>query len=694
MTSEVVGSCPLDCPDGCSWVITLDEVGVPTKIRGNRAHPFTAGSLCPKVNPWLHYAADPSRLTTPLRRSGPKGSGQFTPISWDDALAEIAGRLLDIREQHGAEAIWPYFGTGHMGWVQGASGGPGARLWNKLGASNHLMTICSVSGHVGLSYTMGTAAGMDPEAVASAGLVMLWGTNTLVANRHFWPFVEQARGRGAPIVVIDPTRTRTAALADLHIAPRPGTDGALALGLCRAVVDRGGVHETFLAERTIGADEFLASIDPWTTAATAEMCGIDPSAIDELADLIVGHPALAVKLGQGMQRHAGGGQAARTVSCLTALTGAFIQPGGGLVYSTSPAYGLGGYELRRPDLRPGSVRSLAMTKLGAILNDADPAVHALVMFGANPLVSNPDIVNVRRGLERSDLFMVAVDLYPTPTTDYADIILPSAMQHEQIDITESFAHLYLNWNEPAVAPPGECLPHTEMMRRLASAMAVRDPDFADPLLYATDLELAEAALADQRDICVDQLRAEGFVRIPGTDQPYAPFADRFPTVSGRFEFASDRAEADGHGRLPTYDPPAEVSVDLGHDYSLIARGSSHHINSVFAGTAKVRSSTSAPPITIHPLDAERDGLADGDRVEVGNDRGHFVARVTVADTGRPGLATITKGWWRQDVNATVREVDSDMGQGAVFHDNRVTITRMAPTNPTFMKDEAPNEVAP
>ncbi len=685
MIREVVGACPLDCPDGCSWVITVAEDGRPLKIRGSKVHPFTAGSLCPKVNPWLEYAADPSRLTSPLRRTGPKGSGRFSSISWDEALDEIATRLLDVRDEFGGEAIWPYIGTGHMGWVQGASGGPGARLWNLLGASSHLLTICSVSGAHGLSYTMGTTAGMDPEAVAGAGLVLIWGSNTLVTNRHFWPFVETARERGARVVVVDPAATRTAAAADVHVSIRPGTDAALALGLCRAVLDRGGVDERFVADRAIGWEAFEESLGSWTADVTASVCGIDASIVDRLADLIVAHPALAVKLGHGMQRHAAGGQAARAVSCLAAMTGAFDASGGGFVYSTSAAYGLGGFALRRPDLRPGPVRALPMTRLGAVLTDAEPlgtspTVKALVMVGANPMVSNPDLSLVRRGLERDDLFTVAIDIFPTPTTDYADIVLPSAMQHEQLDITESFAHLYLNWNEPAVDPPGECLPHTEIFRRLAATMATRDDTFANPLLYETDLELARSALADRPDITVDQLRADGFVRLPGTT-PYAPFSDRFPTASGHFEFSSQRAEADGYGLLPTYVPPNEAAAAPGHRYALIARGSADHVNSVFAGTEKVRSRAQAPPLTMHPLDAERDGLAQDETVEVFNDRGRFTARLSVADTGRRGLVTMTKGWWGQGVNSTVREADSDMGRGAVYHDNLVSVRRLDPAEP-------------
>ena len=679
---RVVGACPLDCPDACSWVVTVDGQGTARQLRGNRDHPFTRGGLCKKVNPWLEYAADSSRLLTPLRRVGPKGSGRFAPVTWTEALDEMAERLLDIRDRSGGEAIWPFTGTGNMGWIQGASGPAGARLFNLLGASQHAGTICSVSGHVGLSYTMGTAAGLDSEDVVHAGVILLWGTNTLVANQHFWPFVEEASANGAVVVVIDPARTRTAERADRYLAPRPGTDGALALGLCRAVRDRDGVNGRFLEARTEGWPEFSRQLDAWSVERAAHICGLDATEIDELAALIVERPPLAVKLGQGMQRHAGGGQTARTVSCLPAMTGAFDEVGGGLLYSTSPAYGLNSFAVQRPDLRPSAVRSLAMTNLGAVLTGpADPPVEALIVSGANPLVSNPQTGLVRQGLGRRDLFTVVIDIYHTETTAFADLVLPSAMQHEQFEMTESFAHLYLNWNEPAVVPPGECLPHTEMYRRLAQTMARTDEAFADPLLQASDLDLAADALSNDAyrgaGITVDRLRREGWVRIPGTET-YRPFADRFPTASGSFEFASRRADADGHGIVPTFDPPAEATQSAGspHQYALVAHASDQHLNSTFAGTERTRSRAAAPLLRLNSEDARRDGFVDGDLVEVGNDRGSFRARVSVGESTRPGVAMTEKGWWGQGVNETVREIDSDMGRGAVFHDNLVVLQRI------------------
>ncbi|MEM7273646.1 MAG: molybdopterin-dependent oxidoreductase [Actinomycetota bacterium] len=672
---EVRGACPLDCPDGCAWIVTVED-GRAVKLRGNPDHPFTRGGLCKKVNPWLTYAEDPGRLLRPLRRVAPKGPGvapadAFRPIGWDEALTEIAERFTETIDRHGPAAIWPFVGTGNVGWVQGAGLPAGSRLWNHLGVSGHEVTICSIAGHIGLGYSMGMALGMDPEDVVEAGLVLIWGSNTLIANQHWWPFVQQARDRGAPVVVVDPVRTRTAARADHHLAPRVGTDGALALGLCRALIDRGAHDPVALADRTVGFEEFAASLAPWTVERTAEVCGLDPHEVAGLADLIADNTPLAVKLGQGMQRSASGGQAARTVSCLPAVVGAFDRPGGGLVYSTAPGYRFNLAAAAGQDLgdRP---RSLAMTNLVANLTTLDdPPVEALFVYGANPVVSNPDTGRVREALNRKDLFTVVVDVFHTETTDYADLVLPSTMQHEQFELNDSFAHLYVDCNLPAVEPPGECLPHTEIFRRLAAALGV-----TEPAVFASDRELA-AALLDTpafaaAGITVESLIRDGFARLPETARPFRPFAGGFPTPSGRFEFASERAAADGHGRLPTHRPPTE-SAAAGPGYDLVAAASDWHVNSVFAGTERTRSRTGRPVVAVHPADAARDGLVAGDEVIVGNDRGCFPATLAVDGTARPGIAVTTKGWWGMGVNATVAERDADMGRGAVYHDNRVTI---------------------
>ncbi len=683
-TREVIGSCPLDCPDGCSWIVTVTD-GVATKLRGNPAHPFTAGGLCKKVNPWLDYGREPGRLLTPLRRIKLKGPEHnpdgrpeqaFEPIGWDEALAEIAARFNAIIDSTGPAAIWPFAGTGNVGFVQGGGLPAGSRLWNHLGVSGHQISICSVSGHVGLGYSTGTATGFDPEDIANAGTIVIWGSNTLVANQHLWPFVEQARADGAPVVVIDPVRTRTAARADLHIAPRVGTDGALALGLCRHLIDSEAVDRSYIEQRTHGFEQFAASLEPWTADHTAEICGLERAEFDALAKLLVARAPLAIKLGQGMQRHAYGGQTARIISCLPALTGAFDHRGGGLVYSTSGPYKFNVAAAAGTDLgdRP---RHLAMTHLaGNLMTLDDPPVEALLVHGANPVVSNPDTAAVRRALSRPDLFTVAIELFHTETTDYADIVLPSTMQHEQIEVNDSFSHLYVQLNQPAVAPPGECLAHTEIFRRLARAMGLDEP-----ALYASDLELA-AALFDTPEfaaagITVESLLETGWARLPGTEAPYLPFAERFPTPSGRFEFASDRAERENQGLLPHYRPPAEAGGANGAatgGYDLVAAASDWHVNSVFAGTDRTLARTGRPDVAINPDDAARDGLDDGIEVEIANDRGSFWAVLQLDPMVKRGVAVTTKGWWGMGVNNTVVERDSDMGRGAVYHDNHVVIS--------------------
>ncbi len=673
----VVGCCPLDCPDACSWVVTLDDEGRAVRLRGNPEHPFTNGGLCPKVNPWLTYATDPSRLMQPLRRTGPKGSGEFAPISWDEALDEIAERFLAIRDGFGAEAVWPFTGTGNVGWINGPTSG--RRLWHAFGASGHRVTICSVTGHVGLSHSQGRADGLDPEDVALADLVVIWGANPLVTDIHWRPFVDAARERGATVVVIDPCHTRTAGWADVHVAPRPGTDLALALGVLAALDRRDALDRAWIADHSVGWGELAATLGSWTLERTAAVTGLDIAEIEGFVELLAAARVPAVKLGQGMQRTAHGGETARAVSCLVAALGAYRHRGGGLVYSTSPAYDIDEFALTRPDLRPAPARKLAMTHLVRHLTETDdPPVQALWIQAANPVVSNPDADGVRRALSRDDLFTVAVELYPTPTTAYADIVLPSTMQHEQTELQESFAHLYLNWNEPAVEPPGECRSHTDIIRALAPRLGLDRPE-----VMASDHELAAAALGRPRwrdaGITVETFRERGFVRIPGTE-PHRPFADGFPTPSGRFQFAADSAVEMGLGRVPTWSDPAEP-IDDDHPFVLVAVGSPDHVNSVFVGTERVAGRTGTPVVIVNAEQGSSLGLTDGDDVVVENERGRWPTVVQLDEHQRPGVAFTSKGWWDAALpgaagpNVTVAEADADVGNGPRYHDNRVRIVK-------------------
>ncbi|WP_280333145.1 molybdopterin-containing oxidoreductase family protein [Nocardia wallacei] len=675
---KVLGACPLDCPDACSWVVTVED-GRAVGLRGNREHPVTRGALCVKVNRYLEQLRAPDRITYPMRRVGAKGEGRFERITWDEALDEIATRLGRIVDEYGGEAIWPFHGTGSLGYIQGLEGLSGRRLFNVLGSSLHDPTICSIAGTLGMKYTLGTSGGMDPEDFAQSKLILLWGTNPLTSGHHVWKFVQDS---GAYTVAIDPVRTRTAERCDKHLAPLPGTDAALALGLMHVVVSMGAHDVAFLAEHTEGWDEFRTRLAEFTPERVAEITGLPRQRIVELGERIARTRPTAIRASQGIQRHAGGGMALRTLACLPGITGDWAIPGGGLHYSTTGHFKLNLPELVRFDLLPHPVRTLSQTRIGdGLLSVDDPPVKALFVIAANPVGSNPDQGRVRAGLSREDLFTVVLEHFPTDTVDYADIVLPATMQPEHLDVLAAYGNMYLVWNEPAVAPPGECLSTTETFRRLARRMNLDEPS-----LYDSDEDLARVLL---KDFDVERLRADGFLRVePG------------PVPVHKLNFRSARAEMAGHDPLPGYTPPEELAgrdlssgdappgESFGRDLSdgdtpdgliLISAASHYFLNTTFGNNPELRRRAGDSRITLHPDDAATRGIADGARVLVSNARGSFEATAEISDRVRPGVAATTKGRWAKfsggaTVNATIAERDSDFGGGAVFHDNRVWVT--------------------
>ncbi|GAA4787763.1 molybdopterin-dependent oxidoreductase [Streptomyces sanyensis] len=692
--TQVPGACPLDCPDGCSWQVTVRD-GEAVALRGTPDHPYTRGTLCVKVNQFLEHTRAPDRLLHPLRRVGRKGEGRFERISWDSALEEVARRLSETIERHGGEAIWPYQGTGTLGFLQGLQGRAGSRLWNVLGASRHDMTICSIAGLAGLRYTLGTSTGIDPESLEYSRLILLWGSNPLTTHHHLWKVIQRARRDGAHVVVVDPVRSRTAAQADEHLAPLPGTDAALALGLLNVVLAEGAEDRAYLENHTVGWEAFRERVLEFGPARTARETGLAEEEIVRLGRRIARTRPTAVRVSQGIQRHAGGGTALRTLACLPAVTGDWQRPGGGLLYSTDGYFGGNREALHRDDLLDRPVRTLSMTRLAeGLLEVDDPPVEALVVYGANPVASSPDQNRIRRGLAREDLFTVVMDHFPTDTADYADIVLPATMQPEHLDVHDGYGHLYVTWNEPAVAPPGECLSTTETFRRLARAM-----DLKEPALYAGDEELA-GELLDSRHpslagITVDALRERGWARLSYPDpKEFAPYADGFPTPSGKLEFVSETARADGHDALAGYVPAAEPGDgELARAYPFVLISVANHffLNTVFGNRPALRRRAGGPSVVLHPKDAAAAGITAGDRVLIGNVRGEFEAAAVVDEVVRPGVAMTAKGHWPKltgghGPNATVEERDADMGGGAVFHDNRVRITPLPPRGDDSSED--------
>jgi anaerobic selenocysteine-containing dehydrogenase len=680
---RVRGACALDCPDTCSWIVTVKD-GAAVTLGGDPRHPYTRGSLCNKVDGYLDYARSPDRLLYPLRRAGAKGSGAFVRIGWDEAVATIASRLRAAIDAHGGDAIWPFVGSGSMGLIQGIYGA-GRRLWNVLGASRHLYTLCTIAGGAGTGYTLGdNRVGMDPEMLRESKLILLWGANVLSTHPHLWRPVLEARRAGATVVTIDPVRTRTAAASDRHLAPLPGTDAALALGLLHVVLAEGGEDRAFIAERTAGWEAFRERILEFPPERAAATTGLPIESIVRLGRMLAATRPTGIRIGIGLQRHGGGGMAVRTITCIPGVTGDWRYPGGGVVYDVRGFFGVNWAALWRDDLRTREPRSLDAKRLGETLaGGADPPVQVLFACAANPAASVPNQSQALRGLAREDLFTVVVDHFLTDTARYAYIVLPSTMQIEHRDLLISYGHLYVAWNEPAVPPPGECLPATEIFRRLARAL-----DLREPALYDSDDELARQALDSRHPsldgITLDELKARGWIRLRYPDR-FAPFAERFWTASGKLEFVSERMAQAGLDPIAGYTPPArEARPGQAGDYplALVTPADHYLLNTIFANVPRQQRRSGEVSVLVNPRDASALGISSGDPVAVRSAVGAFSAVAHVSDRVREGVVMSTKGRWPSlsprgaTVNAAIGDGEADMGAGALYHDTRVRLERV------------------
>jgi anaerobic selenocysteine-containing dehydrogenase len=682
---EVIrGACPHDCPDTCATLVTVER-GRAVKIAGDPQHPFTQGFLCAKVNRYLERTYHQERLLQPLRRSGPKGSGQFDVISWDDALDEIAQRLAAIAASaDGPQAILPYSYAGTMGYVQGSS--LDRRFFHALGASLLDRTICSTCGGEGMRMTVGANVGADAEAIPDCDLVLLWGTNTLTSNPHLWPFIVQARERGARVLAIDPVRTRTAEQCDEWLPIRPGTDAALALAMMHVVFGEGRQDQDYLERYTLGWQALRERVREWTPERAAAITGLSADRIRALGSEYGRSRACFIRVNYGLQRHAGGGMAVRTIACLPAVTGHWRRPGGGVQLSTSGSFKFNKDLLQRPDLSP-PVRTINMIRLGEALTMPNagvggPPVRALVVYNTNPAAVAPDRNTVLRGLAREDLFTVVLEHFATDTVDWADIVLPATTQLEHWDVHFAYGHHYATLNRPAIEPLGESKPNSEIFRLLGRRMGL------DPALFADDdVTLIRQSLQTNapamHGVTFERLLQDGWVRL-NLPSPFAPYAEGgFPTPSGKCELYSQRMADQGFDPLPTYTPPRELpesAPERGRKYPLNLISSPRHyfLNTTFVNVAALRKDAE-PELVMHPADAERRALGDGLRVVVYNDRGHFTARLRVSDSVREGVTWAPSIWWakyapdRQNANAVTSQEETDLGRGPVFYDCLVEV---------------------
>ena len=698
---EFHGGCPHDCPDTCSMIFEVEE-GKLVGVRGNKEHPMTRGGLCVKLKDYEKRHYHPDRLLYPMRRTGPKGSKQFERISWDEALDEIVDRWKAIIDEYGPQAIIPNSYLGHQGLVHGLNGGDA--FFNRLGATVCERTFCGEGSATAWVLTHGPSGGMDPESFVHSKYIVIWGCNSVSTNLHHWHFVEDARKKGAKVVVIDAYASRTAKQADWHIAPKPGTDGALAMAMINTIIEQDLVDHDYVKNYTLGFEELAERARERTPAWAEQITGVSADDIRTLAREFATTKPAAIRIGVALERHYGGGQTIRAACCIPALTGAWREVGGGIYQMTFWEHPYKLDVISRPDFIPEGTRVINNLQIGRALTGEiplDPPIKSMMCWNSNPVTQAPECDKIVKGLLREDLFMVSADHFISDTAAYADIVLPASMGAEMEDIILSWGHNYLTYNTKCVESPGEAIPNNEIFNRLAARMGFEEDRFK-----WSDSECLEHFVDWDSPACegidLDYLREHGFAHLTiGTPDDRAPHKEgNFPTPSGKCEFLSETAangnfvvppfrqmyEAFQPGEpldtLPDYVPSREspeTNPELAKKYPLnIVSPKSHgFLNSCYANMDHKIRGQGEQFVLINAVDADSRGVRDGDQVRVYNDRGGFEGVARVTDDVNPGVVVATLGYWRQLNKGTVNIISSaefvNMGHAPSFSDNLVQV---------------------
>jgi molybdopterin guanine dinucleotide-containing S/N-oxide reductase-like protein len=740
MKQVVHAACPHDCPDACGVLITVED-GRATRIQGDPEHPVTRGFLCAKVAKYLDRVYSPDRVLYPMRRVAPKGpvaarrsfapgqpgacpepaEGAAVPtqaestqtwqrISWDEALDEIASHFRAISAEFGSEAILPYSYGGTLGALNSAS--MDRRFFRRLGASELERAICSAAGEAGLLSVLGVKLGTEPEQFVHSRYIIAWAANIHGNNVHLWPFIEEARRKGAKLVVIDPYRTRTAACADWHLPINPGTDGALALAMMHVIIGEGLHDADYVAKYTLGFDELREKVKAYPPERVAQWTGISAADIRKLAHEYATVRPSVIRLNYGVQRSEGGGMATRAVVMLPCITGSWKEIGGGLQMSTSGAFGLNKDALSRPDLRSDGMRptprTINMVELGAALNTLnDPPVKALFVYGSNPAAVCPNHNEVIRGLKRTDLFTVVHEQFFTDTTDYADIVLPATTFFEHKDLQGAYGHYYVQVSDQAIAPLGECRSNVEMFRALAGRMGFTDECFGESVDAMIDAAL-DSTNPWLKGISRERLQRERQVRlnfsgqwsvasgqsgntegarVPDLTRPFLPFADgNFRTPSGKAELYSEAIKAQGLDPVAEFTPPAESrngAEKSSFPLELLARKADNFLNSSFSNLPSVQEMEETNLLEMHSADARARGIADGETVRVYNRRGEIFLKARVDGAVQAGVVSARLNWAKlgpglRNINVLTSEKLSDLGNSATFYSVLVEVESATP----------------
>jgi len=699
----VHAACPHDCPDACGVLITVED-GKATKIQGDPAHPVTRGFLCAKVAKYLDRVYSPDRVFYPMKRVVPKGiagedaratqsSQHFERISWDEALEEIAPKFRSIAAEYGSESILPYSYGGTLGKLN--YGSMDRRFFHRLGASQLARTICAEAGAAGIKSVYGVNMGTEPEQFAKSKYIIAWAANIHGNNVHLWPFIEEARRKGAKLVVIDPYRTRTAACADWHIPINPGTDVALALGMMHVIINENLHDADYLTKHTVGFDELRAKVQEYPPERVAQWTGMSVADVQKLArEYATVRPAV-IRLNYGVQRSQNGGMATRAIAMLPCVTGSWKEVGGGLQLSTSGAYGLNNAALERPELMEKSLgrpaRTINMVELGKALNEVnDPPVKALFVYNSNPAAVCPNHNDVIRGLLRPELFTVVHEQFFTDTTDYADIVLPATTFFEHKELQTAYGHYYLQISNQAIEPLGECRSNVDMFRALAQKMGFDDECFRDSADDMMDQAL-ESPNPWLRGLTRDRLDREGHVRLnfggDNNPEPFLPYANgNFRTPTGRALLYNEELAKQGLDPVASFVPPEESRHTRNAEafpLELLARKADNFLNSTFTNLPGMQALEENGLLEMHPGDAEARNIADGDAVRVFNNRGEIQLKAKVNGIVSPGVVAAKLNWAKltpggANINVLTSEKLSDMGNSATFYSVLVEVGLFQP----------------